>query len=87
MTENIIEKLGKAYCALNCWEWDSFCGDKPNGFDTMSNDEKLEIIGPIMQRIDDVIGTAGSSRAWWLYELNRSEDEWAKWYINPHRPD
>lgn len=23
------ERLGLAYCQLNCWEWDDFIGEKP----------------------------------------------------------
>ena len=27
------ERLGLAYCRLNCWEWDDFIGEKPKDFD------------------------------------------------------
>ena len=33
---NKIDRLGLAYCRLNCWEWDNIIGPKPEGFDNAS---------------------------------------------------
>lgn len=77
-----IEALEKAWVKLNSWEWDEFIGERPDGFDEMSNDEKEPIITPIMNRIESIIGHASTNRAWWIYELNRSEEEWLNWFIN-----
>ena len=32
------ERLGLAYCRLNCWEWDDFIGEKPKDFDKWDKD-------------------------------------------------
>ena len=33
-----IDRLGLAYCRMNCWLWDEVIGDKPDGFDEMPID-------------------------------------------------
>lgn len=88
MTPELEEKLGRAYCTLNKWGWDELCGPKPDGFDSMTDDEKSWYIDPAMRTIESMIGDAGTNRAWWLYELHATEDDWAYWYVyGQNHPD
>lgn len=81
MTHEMLEKLGRAYCKLNTWEWDDFVGPKPIGFDDMTWKKKQQYIDPIIASIEEIIGEAGTNRAWWLYQLNKTEEDWVRWYI------
>lgn len=90
-----VDRLGLAFCRLNCGEWDEIIGPKPDGFDEMVEFDKEfhdtrrrtawptkhDYIGPALKGIEDIIGDANTSRCWWKYELGRSEQEWLKWYV------
>lgn len=87
-----LERLGIAWCRLSNWQWDELLGDKPEGFDDLPETVpfrrffpkrencKMNIVLPLMNKIERIIGDAGTSRAWWKYELGRSEEEWREWY-------
>ena len=87
------DRLGLAYCRLNCWGWDEILGPKPEGFDEMPDTDdgyangkrtvyptKADYITPAMKGIEDIIGEANTSRCWWVFELGRTEEEWFRWY-------
>lgn len=84
MDRGTIDRLGLAWCRLNCYEWDPFLGDEPPGYAQMSNDEKHTVIRPMMLGIESIIGEANISRCWWKYQITESEEEWLTWYIH-HR--
>lgn len=88
MSEDIYineEDLGRAWVHANQWQWDELFGDPPPGFDEMpdwgDHPSKREFLSPKMRLIESLIGCVGTSRAWWLYYLGRSEAEWRKWYF------
>lgn len=40
---NKLDRLGLAWCRLNCWEWDEIVGLKPDGFDNLPKFDPYEI--------------------------------------------
>lgn len=74
-----VERLGLAYCRLNCWDWDELIGEKPDGFEQMTNEEKHGYIEPQLDRIEQILGSPYTSRCWWVYELGKTEEEWLEW--------
>lgn len=74
-----VERLGLAYCRLNCWIWDELVGTKPDGFDRMTYDEKRGYIEPQLNRIEQTLGKPYVDRCWWLYEMGNTEEEWLEW--------
>lgn len=74
-----VERLGLAYCRLNCWIWDELVGEKPDGFDRMTSDEKHAHIYPQLRRIEQILGNPYVNRCWWLYEMGKTEEEWLEW--------
>lgn len=74
-----VERLGLAYCRLNCWIWDELVGDKPDGFEQMTNEEKHIYVHPQLNRIEQILGSPYVSRCWWVYELEKTEEEWLEW--------
>jgi len=85
MDNGMIDRLGRVWCNLNCWRWDDLCGEKPANWDLLpafSSDKfcKHDIISPINHLIQNIIGEEGCSRAWWIHELDRTEEEWKKWW-------
>lgn len=92
---NKIDRLGLAYCRLNCWEWDNIIGPKPEGFDNLpdfdpkkgrlfhkTQKSKEDYIGPAMKAIESIIGAANVSRCWWKFVLGKTEDEWFRWFVS-----
>lgn len=78
---NWVDRLGLAYCRLNSWKWDDLLGPSPDGFSDMSKTEKMKYLQPAYKGIESIIGTANTSRCWWIFELGRTEEEWLRWYI------
>lgn len=74
-----VERMGLAYCRLNCWDWDELIGEKPDGFEQMTNEEKHGYIEPQLDRIEQILGSPYTSRCWWVYELGKTEEEWLEW--------
>ena len=44
---NPEDRLGLAYCRMNCWEWDDYMGNKPEGFEEGNKFEMLKYQRPI----------------------------------------
>lgn len=69
-------RLGLAYCRMNCWEWDEYMGEKPANFE----ENKFEALIPYLKKIKSTIGKNNCSKYWWVFEIGKTEDEWAQWY-------
>ena len=90
---NRIDRLGLAYCRLNCYQWDDLVGPKPEGFDDLPRSasrhmpwqkkkpSKSDYIRPAIEGIKSIIGEANASRCWWLFVLGKTEEEWFRWYV------
>lgn len=82
------ERLGRAYVRANQFQWDEeVFGPPPPGFDDLPEfgvpECKQKYIRPKMAALERILGTAGTSKAWWLYYLNETEENWSKWYFDP----
>lgn len=88
------DRLGLAYCRLNCYQWDDLVGPKPEGFDDLPENltfaQRLhdrsarcqsDFVRPALLGIESIIGEAATSRCWWKFRLGRSEEEWFAWYV------
>ena len=82
--EEFLDRLALAWVRLNCWEWDDILGDKPEGFDTMTDHEKRPYIDYWATRISTVVGKARISKAWWEFKLGRNEVQWTEWFLGFH---
>lgn len=88
------EELGRALCRLNDWEWDEEAlGKKPEGFDEMpawgDDPEKLyktDFVVPAAKAIEEIIGSANSSRYWHKYRLDADDRKWFHYYIRKDFP-
>lgn len=69
-------RMGLAYCRMNCWEWDDYMGNKPEGFE----ENKFEALMPYLKKIESTIGKNNCNKYWWVFEIGKTEDEWAQWY-------
>lgn len=80
------EDLGRAWVHANQWQWDELFGDPPPGFDELpdwgSSPSKHDYLRPKMNAIEEAIGYVGTSRAWWLFALGHTEDEWRRWFFS-----
>lgn len=93
-----IDRLGLAYCRMNSWEWDEVAGPKPEGFDGLPLFDrrmfkrfrkkivtKHDYIRPAISAIESIVGEANASRCWWKFVLDRSEEDWFRWYLSQDR--
>ena len=48
------ERLALAAYRMNGWQWDDMFGEKPDGFDRMTIDEKNKFIHPQFMQIDEI---------------------------------
>lgn len=89
---NFTDRLGLAWCRLNCREWDPFLGDEPRYWDSLPvTKSRLRFWDKrpalwqeqvkMMRSIEKIIGEANVSRCWWVFVLERTETEWLYWYI------
>ena len=80
-TLNFEQRLGLAYCRLNSWQWDDIIGPKPNDFDNIEDLlVKNEYLHEPFQRIINIIGERNCNKYWWMFALDKTEDEWVEWY-------
>ena len=81
------DRLGLAWTRLNTYKWDCLFGQEPKGFSNLPNfskngeKDKCTIIRPLMKEIEDEFAHRATSKAWWIHELGRTEDEWRRWYF------
>lgn len=84
-TLNFEQRLGLAYCRLNSWQWDDIVGPKPNDFDSIEDlSVKSEYLHEPFQRIANIIGERNCNKYWWIFVLDKTEDEWVEWYYRDY---
>lgn len=92
------DRLGLAHCRLSNFIWDPLFGPKPDGFDELpdlspasgvgfggqkkSCKSKYDIVWPLCKTIASIIGEANVSRCHWIFLLDRTEEEWLRWYVD-----
>lgn len=78
-----IDRIGKAYCMMNCFEWDTeIFGKPPKGWNKMDSRTKYENrrFRECFKLIDAALTEREKSMYWWTIELKRSYNDWKKWY-------
>lgn len=53
--DNILERIGEFYENLDMGEWTDFLSRKPDGFDDMDINERLQYTYPMMKKIDKLM--------------------------------
>jgi hypothetical protein len=81
--------LARIYNNLNSWKWDEALGKKPEGWDALPAWDKehkvitkAEIIRPIMDMIESIIGKKECLRHHWVSGLNRTNEQFEVWWGN-----
>ena len=72
------ERLALAAYRMNGWQWDDMFGEKPDGFDQMTIDEKNKFIYPQFMQIDELLGDVYLGRCFWIFD-GKTEAEWLEW--------
>lgn len=80
-------RVGLAYCRLNCWQWDPMFGPDPVGFAYLPNFQgpgktKHDYIAPIIRELKTHYPESLFSRCWWVYYMGKTEQEWLDWYTS-----
>ena len=80
-----LDRVGLAYCRLNCWQWDTMFGPEPPGFYYLPNHQgpgmtKFDLITPIMRELRTHYPESLFSRSWWVFFMGKTEEEWINWY-------
>lgn len=71
---SVTDRLGLAYCRLNSGEWDRLLGDfRGNAYRKMN-------------AIQEIIGEENTSRAWWVFNLKKTPEEWERYYYHGEKP-
>lgn len=72
-----LETLGRWYCDLNCYRlpqgFPVDIGDVFQGCDSAMFKTAFDVVS-------ELLGDAECSRAWWIYQLGRTEEEWRAWW-------
>ena len=76
------ERIGMAYCRMNCFQWDKMFGKPPRGWKNMTNATKAHnpAFRAYMDQLEDHLGEEKMSGYWWTLKLGRTWEEWDKWY-------
>ena len=75
------EDLAEIYCKLNVWQWDERLGEKPAGFDQMSNEECHLIVWPLIMQIRMLVDKYSMEKEWQLqHGCCKTVDEYDAWY-------
>jgi len=92
-----VEKLAQWNSMLNHWKWPEDMPGKPVGFDKIpeylqveSKDRgvlvtKYDIITPVRNLIENIIGRKECLKWRHLNNLNRTEEQFEKWWLKHHK--
>lgn len=74
------ETVAGWYAQLNCFGTPAFLPVRLRAVHNKKRAMRDRKRRALMHAIEAVLGPRGTSRAWWLYGLRRSEDEWLQWW-------
>ncbi len=77
------EQLGQWYCDLNSFHWpEDLPVARPEGFAAMKNKEKHAdpFFQSIFRQLKAAIPPRERSRAWHIYKMGRTEEQWEDWW-------
>ena len=78
----LVSFWDRVYCDVNEFKWVLPEFLKPNGWEELPTKVKYENkLHTITMKISMFLTTKESrSRAWWIYSLHRTEDDWKLWW-------
>lgn len=75
----LYERYGRAYLKLEGWEWDELAGPKPEGFDQMTNEQKVQVCTPKRDEFYAIIGDVYANYLQWTVDRQASEESWIEY--------
>ncbi len=75
---DILERIAEFKIGLNNWEWTDYISGKPDGFDDMNCEEKLNPIRNMTYKLDLMLNSPGETLVDWIYfhkHLEKTFDE------------
>jgi hypothetical protein len=76
-----VDELARWKVALNIYTWPNNCPVPcPAGFLDASEEERMRLASPLWQCLNMQVSNEAFTRAWWIYELGRTETAWAEWW-------
>lgn len=76
------DKLGYFYCALNCFEQPEGFPVKINIHDNHRKQREDQHNKACFDAVCDCLSEKDQSKAWWIIQLKRTEQEWLDWWNN-----
>lgn len=52
----LLERYGRAILQMEQWEWSDVIGPKPDGFDDLPIEQRVEIIKPYLEEAREIVG-------------------------------
>ena len=88
---DILERIAEFKIGLNGWEWTDYISGKPDGFDDMTCEEKLNPIRNMTYKLDLMLNSPGETLVDWIWfykHLDKTFDEFMTYKVNrlPDRP-
>lgn len=76
--ETLLERYGRAILQMEQWEWSDIIGPKPDGFDDLPIEQRVEIIKPHLKEAREIVGPVVES--YWRHKVdfNGSDERWLK---------
>lgn len=78
------ESILEIYDTLNEWRWPDALGEKPEGWDEMTNDEKMPIISPLTKCIRTWAGEKALLRYHHTHNLKATDLQFEDWWDYHH---
>lgn len=84
-SDNLNSLVGfweRVYCDANCFKWLLPYFLKPHDWEKMAScDQYKNKLHRLVFKLSCLMTTKrGRSRAWWIYKLGRTEEQWAEWW-------
>ena len=75
----LLERYGRAILRLEQWQWDGVIGPKPDEFDDLPIEERIEIIKPRLKEVREIAGPVVESYFRHKIDFEGSDREWLEW--------
>lgn len=72
----LLERYGRAILRLEEWEWADAIGAKPDGFDSLPIEQRMEIIKPHLAEAREVVGPVVESYFRHMVDQHGEENDW-----------
>lgn len=69
----LLERYGRAILQMEQWEWSDVIGPKPDGFDDLPIEKRIEIIEPHLKAVREIVGPVVES--YWRHRIDYLGDD------------